>query len=158
MKKLLDKIGKTGAALGVFLGIVTGVITCYQVFKSSTKHNIAGSWKLKFVVESSSMNAYIGEVHTQRISFCQNECEISGNGEKWEYNGKLLPFKSHHKLEYQGAIDNDCLKATYKLFGLLRETSGDIVVTLSADGKKMIGRFTGTAADSKGTVEGERID
>lgn len=158
MKTLFDKLGKTGTAIATILAIITGVITCWQVFKSSTRHNLAGAWKLKFVVESSSYKAYIGESHTQRVSFCQNDCEIKGNGEKWEYNDKLLPFDAHRKLEYIGALEDDCLKATYKLFGLLRESSGNINVTITDDGKKMIGKFTGTAGDSKGTVTGERID
>ncbi|MES2762037.1 MAG: hypothetical protein V4677_07520 [Bacteroidota bacterium] len=158
MKNIFEKLGKTGTAISVFLGIVAAVITCWQAYKIYSRHNIAGAWKLKFVVVSSSYKAYEGDIHTQRVSFCQNECEISGDGEKWEYNGELLDFDKHRKLEYKGALDDDCLKATYKLFGKLRESSGDIVVTLSEDGKKMKGTFIGTAADSRGTVEGERID
>ncbi len=157
-KSFYERIGKTGKTIGLILAITTGTFTCWQIFKSSTKHKIAGAWKLKFIVQSSSYKPYIGESHTQRVSFCQNDCEITGEGEKWEYNGKLLPFDSHRILKYKGNIDDDCLKATYELFGLLRKSDGNIEVTLSDDGRSMEGKFTGTAGDSKGTVTGERID
>lgn len=158
MKTFFNRIGKTGTVISVFVGIVASVITCWQFFKSATVHNLAGQWKLKFKVESSTYKTYIGETHTQKIFFHQNESEITGKGEKWEYNGELLSFDKHRKLEYIGKVENDCFKASYTLYGLLRESTGMITLNISDGGRRMSGRFTGTAGDASGTVEGERID
>lgn len=129
-----------------------------NLYKSPVRYNIAGAWKLKFTNNYSSYKPFIGESHTQKVFWSQNENNITGNGEKWEYNDKLLPSNMHRKLEYSGSIEANCLKAVFKLFGLKRESSGSIEVILSEDGKKMKGTFIGTAGDTKGTVTGEKID
>ncbi len=158
MKAFFDRIGKTGTAISVVLGILASVIACWQFFKTTTKHNLAGQWKLRFKVESSTYKPYIGETHTQKVFFHQNEFEITGKGEKWEYNGELLPFDKHRKLEYIGELENDCFKANYTMYGLKRESVGIIDVKITDDGRRFSGNFTGTAGDASGTVEGEKID
>lgn len=158
IKKLIDKIGKTGTVLIGLLTLITLIFGCWQIYKSTTCHNLAGVWKLKFVIESSTYKAYVGESHTQKVFFSQNEFVVTGNGEKWEYNDKFLPYEQHRKLEYNGIIEDDCLKATYKMYGLKRESTGIINVVLIDDGKKMTGTFCGTAADSKGIVTGEKLN
>lgn len=158
MKILFDRIGKTGTAISVIVGIIASAIACWQFFKSATTHNLAGQWKLKFKIESSSYKPYIGETHTQKIFFNQRDSEVTGKGEKWEYNGKLLPFGMHRKLEYVGKVEDDCFKASYTLYGLKRESIGMIDVKITDGGRRVTGRFTGTAGDASGFVEGERID
>lgn len=100
----------------------------------------------------------MGETHTQKVFFTQSEADIEGHGEKCEYNGQLLPFDAHRKLEYKGSIDEDELKATYVLHGLKRVSEGMIHLIISSDGKSLEGRFSGTAGETAGTVTGERID
>lgn len=158
MKTFFNRTGKTTTALSIIIGIAASVIACWQFFKSTTKHNLAGEWKLKFKVESSSYKPYVGETHTQKVFFHQNECEITGQGEKWEYNGTFLPYHMHRKLEYIGEVDDDNFKANYTMHGLKRETPGLIDVTISDGGRRISGRFSGTAGNAKGTVEGEKID
>lgn len=158
MKVFFNGIGKTGTAVSIVIGIAASWIACWQFFKSTTKHNLAGQWKLKFVVESSSYKQYVGETHTQKIFFHQNDFEITGKGEKWEYNGTFLPYNKHRKLEYIGELKDDCFKASYTLHGLLRESIGMIDMQITEGGRRMNGRFTGTAGDASGSVEGERID
>jgi hypothetical protein len=158
MKTFFDRIGKTGTAVSLIFGIIVSIITIWQFFKSSTRHNLTGDWKLKFEVESSSYSPYIGETHTQKFFFNQADCAITGAGEKWEYNGRFLPYDMHRKVEYLGELDDDIFKATFKLFGLKRETVGIIEVTLTDGGKKMAGIFSGTAGNTKGTVVGEKIE
>jgi len=157
-KSFYDRIGKTGKTVGLILAIVTGVFSCWQINNVLNKQNIAGAWELKFIVETSSYKPYIGESHTQKVSFSQDDFSISGEGEKWEYNGKLLPFDSHRRIKYKGSIEDNCLMAAYELFGLERISNGKIKVTLSEDGKEMTGRFNGTAGNSTGTVTGKKIE
>ena len=158
MRALFDKLGKTGTAIATILAIVTGIITCWQFVLSSEKYNLSGAWKLEFKVKSSSYKPYIGETHTQKVFFTQSETEIEGHGEKWEYNGELLPFNAHRKLEYKGTINDNELKATYVLHGLKRVSEGIIHVMISDDGEHLEGKFSGTAGESSGTVTGEKIN
>lgn len=158
IKKLIDKIGKTATIIISVLTIIALSYGSIQMYKSITRKDLVGKWKLRFVIESSSMKRYVGGTHTQIVFFSQNESVVSGNGEKWEYNDEFLPYEQHRKLEYNGIIEDDCLKATFKMFGLLRESCGIIDVIVSNDGKKMVGTFCGTAADSKGVVTGEKLD
>ena len=90
--------------------------------------------------------------------FIQEENKVTGKGEKWEYNNAFLPYNMHRKLEYIGQIEDDGLKATYTMYGLQRESTGMIQVKIVDGGRRMVGDFTGTAGDVKGTVEGIRID
>ena len=126
--------------------------------KQFTTKNIAGEWYLKFTVVSTSYKPYVGDIHTQKLFLTQSDKNITGEGEKWEYNGKLLPFDSHRKVEYIGTIDGSEFKATYKLFGKLRESSGTICLKVSSDGKSVEGTFSGSAGDAKGTVTGDKIN
>ncbi len=158
MKWLIDKVGKTSAVIIAILAIATGLITCWQTFKSSTRSDISGAWKLKFFIESSTMKTYIGETHVQEVFFNQNESVIMGNGEKIEYNGEPLPSDQHRKIEYAGTITDNLLKASFKLYGLLRESSGQIKVAIGEDGRTLEGTFIGTAANTRGKVTGEKID
>lgn len=98
----MRKTRKFRTAIVSILTFATLVITCWQFYKSSPEYNLSGAWQLKFTVQSSSYKPYIGEYHTQQVAFCQNNCEINGDGEKREYNGKLLPFNMHRKIEYYG--------------------------------------------------------
>ena len=118
--------------------------------------NISGEWYMTFTNESSTYKPFIGEIHTQRTFFTQIEKTISGKGEKWEYNGKLLNDDQHRKLEYIGTIDGYNLKASYTLHGERRVSEGLIDVVISNDGKKMTGTFSGTAGNCKGRVIGEK--
>lgn len=158
MKTFIDRLSKTEKVVTGVLSIAASLITCWLFIKSVTKHNLAGEWKLKFKVESSSYKPYIGETHTQKVFFHQNDCEITGQGEKCEYNGEPLPFNMHRKLEYIGEVDDDNFKANYTLHRLKRETPGIIDVTISDGGRRISGRFSGTAGNASGIVEGEKID
>jgi hypothetical protein len=158
MKNTFDRLTKPWKLLVAGISFIAVLIPCWQFYKSSTTHKIAGGWRIKFNIVSSAYKPYVGETHVQKIFFTQNDCEISGNGEKIEYNGKPLKSDMHRQIEYKGAIDDDFLKATYVLHGLLRPSSGVIEVTLTDGGKKMAGSFSGTAGDCKGTVEGEMVD
>lgn len=157
-RTLIIKAAKTHKVILGTLSLLLAIVGSWAIINEWNTKNIGGGWNLKFTIESSSYKPYIGETHTQKVFFTQIDNCITGNGEKWEYNGKLLPFNMHRKLDYTGTISGSDLKATYKLFGKLRESSGIICLKVSSDGKYVIGTFIGTAGDSKGTVTGERIN
>lgn len=158
MKKTISTISKTNKFITATLTLFTLVIGSWIIIKQFTSKNIAGEWYLKFTVVTSSYQPYIGETHTQKVFLTQSDKNITGEGEKWEYNGKLLPFNDHRKLEYIGTIDGSNFMSNYKLFGKLRESSGNICLKISDDGKSVEGTFSGTAGDSKDTVTGEKIN
>lgn len=158
MQKVISNISKTNKFITATLTLFTLVIGSWLLIKQFTTKNIAGEWYLKFTVVSSSYKPYIGETHTQKLFLTQSDKNITGEGEKWEYNGKLLPFDSHRKVSYVGTIDGSEFKATYKLFGKLRESSGTICLKVSSDGKSVEGTFSGSSGDAKGTVTGEKIN
>ena len=158
MKKVISNISQTNKFITATLTLFTLIIATWIIVKQFTAKDVTGEWYLKFSVVSSSYQPYIGETHTQKVFFTQSDKNITGDGEKWEYNGKLLPFDSHRKVEYTGIIDGTDFNATYKLFGKLRETSGTICLKISSDGKSVQGTFSGTAGNSKGTVTGERVN
>lgn len=158
MQKVISNISKTNKFITATLTLFTLVIGSWLIVKQFTTKDVAGEWYLKFTVKSSSYMPYIGETHTQKLFITQSDKNITGEGEKWEYNGKLLPFDSHRKVEYIGIIDGSDFKATYKLFGKLRESSGTICLKVSSDGKSLEGTFSGSAGDAKGIVTGEKVD
>ncbi len=155
MKRTVVKIGKTGKRITAILGFFIAIFSIWGIYQKFVTKDISGQWHLEFKVEKSSYKAYIGETHTQKIYFTQNENNIIGKGEKWQYNGEDLPFDQHRKVEYNGTISGSLLKALFVLHGLKRETDGEIVATI--DGDTMEGTFSGTAADTKGTVRGRFI-
>lgn len=142
------------AVLGLFIAVVTVIVT----LKSWTNKNISGGWKIKFNVEKSSYSPYIGETHVQKVFFIQNDCSITGDGEKTEYNNRALPSHQHRKLEYEGNVDGSTLIAKYVLHGERRISTGSINAHISDDGKTLAGTFTGTAGNSEGTISGQKLD
>lgn len=156
MKRTIAKIGKTGKRVTAIFSFITAFFAVWALIKVYTRKEVTGEWYVEFKVEKSSYRPYIGESHTQKIYFTQTDASVRGKAEKWEYNGKLLKFDMHRKLEYEGAIDGSILKATFVLHGRDRDSEGIICVEISGDGKTMTGTFSGTAGTTFGTVKGER--
>lgn len=158
MKKVISHISNTNKFVTAVLTLFTLVIATWVIIKQFSTQNISGEWYLKFNVVSSSYKPYIGETHTQKVFFTQSESNITGDGEKWEYNEKLLPFDSHRKVEYFGTVDGKTIQATFRLYGKLRESAGTICLKISHDGKHVEGTFSGTAGNSKGTITGDKVN
>jgi hypothetical protein len=158
MKRFIVKATRTQKFISAVLGLFIASFGVWAIIKSLRTKNIAGAWKLTFTIQSSTYRPYIGETHTQKVFFTQNDENVAGNGEKWEYNGELLPFDAHRLLEYEGTINGSQLNAKYVLHGLKRISNGNIEVEISSDEKTLKGSFTGTAADTKGMVTGERAE
>jgi hypothetical protein len=157
-KRLVVRITKTQKLLSASLTIFLGTIAVIAYFKQCTTKKAAGQWYLTFKVEKSAYKPFIGETHSQKVFFTQNENIIKGDGEKWEYNGKYLPSEMHRLLEYEGTINGNKLMAKYVLHGEKRDSKGMIDVEISDDGKTVKGTFSGTAGESSGTVTGEKVN
>lgn len=156
MEATIKNISTSTKIIIAIITLFTGIVGSWAIIEEWQTKNIDGGWYLTFKVNESAYKPYIGETHTQKVFFTQNKNAISGSGEKWEYNGQLLPFDAHRKVEYTGTIDGSELKATFRLYGKLRESSGIICLKVSDDGKHVEGTFIGTAGDTKGIVFGER--
>ena len=157
-KELIEKATKTHKFLAGGIGLFLGVIGVFAFFEKCSTENVSGNWYIELKVEKSAYKPYIGETHTQKVFFIQNENSVRGDGEKWEYNGKYLPAEAHRKLEYEGFMDGNTLFAKYVLHGLKRVSEGSISVVISDDGKTMEGTFMGTAGESSGTLKGRKIE
>jgi hypothetical protein len=157
-KRAVVKITKTQKFVSATLTLFLGSIAVIAYFKQCTIKKATGQWYLTFKVVKSAYRSFIGETHSQKVFFTQNENVVEGDGEKWEYNGKYLPPEMHRLLEYTGTIEGNKLIAKYVLHGEKRDSKGMINVELADDGKTMTGSFSGTAGESSGTVTGEKID
>lgn len=157
-KRWIVKTIKAHKFVSGVLGLILSIAGVWALYKGYCRKDISGQWKLTFKNETSLKKSYVGETHTQKVFFTQSETEIEGHGEKWEYNGELLPFEAHRKLEYKGAVDENEFKATYVLHGLKRVSEGMIHVTINDDGNYLEGKFSGTAGETAGTVTGQKID
>lgn len=157
-KDFVEKASKTHKFVSGGIGLFLSLVAVFVFFKKCSTHNISGNWCLELNVEKSAYKPYIGGTHTLKVVFIQNENNVRGDGEKWEYNGKYLPAKEHRKLEYDGSITGNKLFAKYVLYGLKRVSQGSITVKISDDGKTMIGTFKETAGESSGSLTGHKIE
>ena len=86
----------------------------------------------------------------------QEEKKIVGEGEKWKYKGELLPYSEHDPIQITGTIINDTVYCKYSLNGSKRETIGNFKGYYKDD--KLIGTFSGTAANAKGSFSAKRVN
>lgn len=156
MKRAIVKLGKTGKIIAAIFGFIIAAFGVWGIYKKCTTEDITGGWYLEFKVEKSAYKPFIGETHTQKVEFEQKDDIVTGNGEKWKYNGEYLPADMHRLVEYDGKVDGNSFTAKYILHGQKRVSIGRIVVKII--GNKMEGTFSGTAGESSGTVIGERIN
>lgn len=146
-----NNVWKFVIALMTLVTLTFGSIQAYQYFDTP---DISGEWYLTLTNTSSTRKAYVGDVTGLKVFFTQTDKSISGQGEKWEYRGQLLDYNQHRKLEFVGKLDGKIFKTSFVLHGELRETTGIMELEITDGGKKMIGTFSGTAADTKGTIIG----
>jgi hypothetical protein len=156
MKKLLEQSEKSWKIIASILGAVGMIYGTFEIYDKFSTPEVHGEWFIKLKVENSSYRPYIGDEIGIKAFFNQLEKTVSGHGEKWQYRGRLIEYAMHDRLEFAGCVDGECFRLTYTLFGKKRQTTGTMDMIISEDGKKMYGTFTGTAADSKGTIIAER--
>lgn len=155
--QILKKMNAAWTRVVAGLVTITVLFGVYQVYDYFFTPNIAGEWYLTLTVQESSYRPYIGDIIGVKAYFTQTEKSLSGHGEKWEYRGKLLDYKDHSKLDFEGSLDGRTLKLNYVLHGKLRETTGSFNLEVTDRGSNMQGNFTGTAANTKGTIVGKKV-
>jgi hypothetical protein len=158
MKETIKHAKKGWTLLIALLTAVTLVYGSVQAYDYMSTPNISGEWYITLTVESSSYKAYIGDVHGIKIYFTQADKAVTGNGEKSDYNGKKLNSNEHIKIDFDGNLNGHTFKTKYTLFGTKRETTGIFEAEITDGGKKLVGTFKGTAADSKGSITGVKIE
>lgn len=159
-EKVSERVKKGGktvrkAIVGVLTTIAL-VFSCWQAYDYFRTPDVSGEWFITLKVEESSMKAYIGDEHGIKMFLTQTDKSVSGYGEKWTYNGKRLDANTHIKMDFQGNVKANDLILTYTLYGSKSETKGTMKFHIS-DKNTMNGNFSGTAANSKGTVAAERV-
>jgi len=81
---------------------------------------------------------------------------VTGAGRKVTQNGDGIGLRAQTPILVAGTIDGDRLTLTFKERGARRPTEGKFVLLLDESGT-LRGRFSSTAAQSSGTVEGRRL-
>ena len=155
---IFNLVLKIGSAFVILITLITGIILIIQFFESHPTINLTGEWKLINTVESTSYYLYQDMQLGYRIFLKQDGTKITGEGEKWWENEKEIPATAHSPISIEGTLDGMMVTATFTEKGARRITSGYFIWTVSPDGKILEGRFTSTAANSRGTSIGERIE
>lgn len=147
---------QTLKAFSFIATILSIVLACYVIKDRyfGTLPNISGNWEIKFNINESSYIPYIGKSMTFKLFFTQVNNEIEAKGEKWWIDDIEIPFEQHDPLELKGTIEGDKLVCTYTLKGIKRTTYGNLDILISKDTRRVEGKFTGTVADTKGTING----
>ena len=144
--------------LGILIGIIAATVAIIQYYESHPTINLTGEWKLINIVESTSYYLYQDMQLGYRIFLQQDGTKVTGKGEKCWENGKEIPSTAHSPIFIEGTLDGMKLTATFTEEGARRITSGSFVWTVSPDGRMLQGSFTHTAANSRGTSIGERVE
>lgn len=151
------KSTKIVASIG-FIATIIGIIpTVSYYYKSWKTKDIHGKWKITCYIKSSSYRSYIGKSSGFKIYFTQEEGKICGKGEMCWVDDKEIPYEQHVPITIEGKADGEKIILSYVQNGARRTTVGEF--NLEVDSENILkGTFSGTAADSKGTVIAERID
>ena len=116
-----------------------------NVATSGTLANVAGSWRLKTQVESSSYSRYEGLQLGYEIRLDQKGDRVTGTGRKITENGTDIDPSNQTPLSLSGSIAGDRLTLNFVERGELRSTQGKFVLILDEAGK-LRGRFSSSAA------------
>jgi len=144
-------------AISGMIACIAALVAIVQYFEVQPSHSISGKWRLDLTIESTNYQPYQG-MHVGYVLFLTNkETHITGNGEKYWLNEKILPTEQHDHIELIGTIYNDSVHFIFELHGLLRKTVGEFNLVLSEDRNELTGTFNTTGASSSGSVIAKRI-
>ena len=117
--------------------------------------NLSGSWRFTTSVQSSSVTDFVGLRLGYDIQFEQAGNRITGSGRKITENGAAIAAQAQTPISMAGTIAGDRVTLTLTEDGTKRQSQGKFV--LLVDGEALRGRFSSTAAQSSGLVEGHRV-
>ncbi len=148
-------------ALGAFIVAITSVaasvVAVQQYRESKAAIDLTGWWKIDFTVETTTHKPYQGILYSYKVYFHQKDEDITGTGEKWWENGVELPYSQHVQIALLGSVRKRNVDLSYTLKGAQRETLGGTRLVADGSGRRMSGRFKGTAADAEGVVIATRM-
>lgn len=139
--------------IATILAVVTSIFIVFDRYFGDPP-DISGKWEIKFNIEESSFIPYKGRSMTFKLFFIQVKNEIEAKGEKWRIDNKEIPFGQHDPIDVKGTIQGNKLYCTYTLKGTKRTTVGNIEAIILENSQTLNGKFSGTAADMKGSVIG----
>lgn len=145
---------KIWAKVGVFIGILAGLIAIYQFLSSTTSIDLNGKW---LITDTVSNGTYKNSSIAFEVFIIQKDREFTGEGEKTLLNGKIVKKDDKSRLELKyGLINSNKIRAIFIEHGKQRQTRGEFVWFL-ANKNKLMGSFSSTTSAS-GSSLAERIE
>lgn len=157
MKSFLLKFFKTNKILSAILTLFISTVGVYTIISNWQTKDISGEWHLTFYNDECDYLDYTGDSILIRFFFQQNKDVVSGEAEKWAYNGKELHSSNRRKLKFQGNVTGDKIELIYTLFGERRESTGKMSLQVSNNEAYIEGKYSGTAGNCKGKVAGKKL-
>jgi hypothetical protein len=152
----LISLGKALKVLGPLLGTIGALMGIYNFRQSHPGFDLTGEWNVKNTIESTSYHPYQGLNLTYRIFLEQRGNEISGRGEKWEENDRLLPPQAHTPITVAGRISGRRVSVSFEEEGTRRKSAGTFDWAYESETNRLSGTFTATAANARGPSIGLR--
>lgn len=146
----MNKLNITLTVIGGILTIFLGYLTLKDRYEK--KVDFSGKWNFEFETQESTKKSFVGKTSVYTMYLSHVNGKIEGEGEKWKYDGEEIPHSSRIPLKIQGKYENDTIKFSFKHFGAVRHTYGN--VTAFFKNGKFEGKFNADAATSKGEVVG----
>lgn len=133
------------------VSILGTIFVSYVVYEEYFVYNdVTGNWKVIDSICISSNPEFIGKKVEFNINLLQTGFNVTGNGEKNKFGGKNEEFRSILKIE--GKIKSKTILLNFSESGKTRTSFGFFRLKISENKDRMIGEFSSTAADTKGSA------
>lgn len=157
MNTTFSKMGKIFAGIATLIGILGGLYALYPLYQNYKTPDMKGRWRFTFHIKSSSYKPYVGKSSGYKIYVSQESEKIKCDGEMCWIDDEEIPFSQHIPITMEGQIDGENMSLNYTQKGAKRTTVGELQLKLMPDKNLWKGTFSGTAANTSGTVEAEKI-
>jgi hypothetical protein len=148
--------GRILRVIGPVLGAIGAVIGIYNFLQSHPRYDLSGEWRITNTIQSTSYHPFQGLNLNYRVFLMQRGEEITGRGEKWAENERLLPPIGHTSITITGRISGKRISATFEEEGTRRKSAGTFDWTYEPKTNALKGTFTSTAANASGPSVGKR--
>jgi transcriptional regulator with XRE-family HTH domain len=119
--------------------------------------DLSGHWSLNTSVQTSSVADFVGLRLGYDVQLEQAGNRLTGRGRKVTENGRAIALQSQTAISMAGSISGGRVTLTLTEEGAQRQSHGKFVLLVDESGA-LRGRFSSTAAQSSGMVEGHRVD
>lgn len=148
-----------------FWKIIAGIISLagfMLAYISYSEHHpafdLTGDWLVEDTVQLTAYHSFQGMKLGFRVSLAQQGEELTGLGEKWSENGKRLPTNLHTTIKLtKGTIRGKNVTVTFEEQGAKRTTSGTLYWTYDPTEKRLVGTFSTTSGDTRGSTVATRL-